>query len=551
MFLMRVRIATRLGLGFAIILLLLLMMAGIGYWCLQTVGSSNHTMTEDVLRKQRKVAQWFAATNANGYRSLALFRTTDPAQQKELEEKIRIASGVINGLYKQLGEMHKDKDELDAFNDITAARSAYTEARNVIIKERLSGNVESVNKLIESSFQPALNKYLASFAKLIDLQDDRVDQSTAAIEAQFRFGQMFLLSIAGIAMVLGVVLAVLISRSIIKPLRYAISISKTVAQGDLRSKFVIKGKDEVAELLWSLKSMNESLSLIVGEVRSGSDMVASVSNQIAAGNLSLSARTEQQASALEQTASSTEELTSTVRQNGENAKQANELAASASAVAVKGGKVVSEVVATMGSINESSRKIVDIIGVIDGIAFQTNILALNAAVEAARAGEQGRGFAVVATEVRNLAQRSAAAAKEIKNLIAASVEKVETGARLVDQAGSTMADIVASVGKVTDIIGEITVASQEQLSGIEQISLAIHHMDEMTQENASLVEESLSVSQNMEEHAGALLHVVDTFKIAGESTSSAVSRPASGKQTALPAPTQAGNQAQSEGWEEF
>ena len=545
----QLRIATRLGLGFAVILLMLSVMAGIGYWCLQSVGNLNHYMTKDVLFRQRLVAQWFGATNANGYRSLAFFRATDEAQKKELDAKIKAASAIISDLQKQLNDLPQSKDEQAVYAGIAATRATYVAARNAIIKE---SNPEAVNKLIDSSFQPALNSYLASFNKLIDLQDDKVDQSSADIEARFRSGQTFILIIAAVAMLLGVTLAFLIQRSIIAPLRYAIAISKTVAQGDLTSKFSIDGSDEVSELLWSLKSMNENLALIVGEVRSGSDMVATVSNQIAAGNLSLSARTEQQASALEQTASSTEELTSTVRQNGDSAMQANQLAASASEVAVKGGQVVAEVVATMGSINESSRKIVDIIGVIDGIAFQTNILALNAAVEAARAGEQGRGFAVVATEVRNLAQRSASAAREIKTLISVSVEKVETGARLVDQAGSTMADIVASVGKVTSIIGTITLASKEQLAGIEQISKAIHNMDEMTQENAALVEESLSVSQNMEQRAMALLQVVDTFKLGDEGQG--VGKSVTAMHATAPLSRNAGHsgkQGVTAGWEAF
>jgi methyl-accepting chemotaxis protein len=259
--------------------------------------------------------------------------------------------------------------------------------------------------------------------------------------------------------------------------------------------------------------MNSSLVKIVGDVRTGTDSMASASSQIASGNLDLSSRTEEQASSLEETASSMEEMTSTVKQNADNARQANQLAASASEVALRGGSVVAQVVDTMSSINESSKKIVDIIGVIDGIAFQTNILALNAAVEAARAGEQGRGFAVVASEVRNLAQRSAAAAKEIKGLIGDSVEKVDLGARLVEQAGTTMDEIVDSVKRVTDIMSEITCASQEQTSGIEQINQAISQMDQVTQQNAALVEEAAAAAESLQEQAGALAQVVSVFKL--------------------------------------
>jgi methyl-accepting chemotaxis protein len=510
-----INIGTRLALGFAIMLLMLSVIAAVGYWRLQTVGHLNRYMLSEVLTKQPLVTEWADATNANGYRSLALFRATSPEQKKALEEKIKRTSESISALQKKLDGFPKSKEEAALFAEIAGKRATYVAVRKEILKERAAGNGDAVLKLIDDGFQPALNAYLATFNILIEFQNTQVNKNSSVIDEQFRSGQIFILIISGCAIALGIILAYLINQSIVKPLRFAMKVSRTVAQGDLTSVIEVQGRDEVSILLLNLKEMNESLAKIVGEVRSDARVVTTVSKEIATGNISLSARTEQQASALEQTAASTEELTSIVRKNGDNARLANELAASASEVAVKGGKVVSEVVSTMGAINESSKRIVDIIGVIDGIAFQTNILALNAAVEAARAGEQGRGFAVVATEVRNLAQRSAAAAKEIKTLIGDSVEKVGVGARLVDQAGARMADIVESVRKVSNIIGEITTASQEQLAGIEQISKAIHHMDQMTQENASLVEESLSVSQNMEERATSLVHSVDTFKLKG------------------------------------
>ena len=323
------------------------------------------------------------------------------------------------------------------------------------------------------------------------------------------------LMLAVIGLVLtGVVLAVVrnIERSVGGEPEAAAAAARRIAAGDLSVPVEIRAGDQHS-LMFAMKSMRDALAGIVSQVRSGTDTIATASCQIAAGNQDLSSRTEEQASSLEETASSMEELTSTVKQSADNAREANALAQSASTVADRGGAVVSQVVNTMASINESSKKVVDIIGVIDGIAFQTNILALNAAVEAARAGEQGRGFAVVATEVRNLAQRSAAAATEIKALISDSVAKVDDGARLVDQAGTTMKDIVDSVQRVTSIIGEIMVATQEQTLGIEQINQAIGQMDQVTQQNASLVEEAAAASETMQHQAAQLAEVVSVFKV--------------------------------------
>ncbi|WP_317204187.1 methyl-accepting chemotaxis protein, partial [Janthinobacterium sp.] len=352
----------------------------------------------------------------------------------------------------------------------------------------------------------------AVLSEFIGAEAGLLAQRSAAAAALRTQTTAVLLGGGALAALLAGLLAFWLARNISVPLRAAIALAKRVAQGDLTARVAVASRDETGELMQALKEMNESLLGIVGEVRGGTETIATASAQIAAGNLDLSSRTEQQASSLEETASSMEELTGTVQQNAASARQANGLVDAATAEATKGGAVVAQVVATMGSINASSKKIVDIIGVIDGIAFQTNILALNAAVEAARAGEQGRGFAVVATEVRNLAQRSASAAKEIKTLIDDSVEQVGIGTRLVDQAGAAMHDIVNSVQRVSAIVSQISAASDEQRSGIEQVNQAIAQMDQVTQQNAALVEQAAAAAASMQEPAGALAGVVSVFQ---------------------------------------
>jgi methyl-accepting chemotaxis protein len=361
----------------------------------------------------------------------------------------------------------------------------------------------------------AMRAALAEIGKAESLLLDQRSATMLAVQSQTNW---ILLVNGLVTALLAGAIAVWLARNVTLPLRRAIGVARQVAQGDLTAEVVVGSHDETGELMAALREMSGNLAVIVSDVRSGTDMIATASAQIASGNLDLSSRTEQQASSLEETASSMEELTGTVQQNSESARQASGLAVSASEVAGKGGAVVARVVDTMGSINASSKKIVDIIGVIDGIAFQTNILALNAAVEAARAGEQGRGFAVVASEVRNLAQRSAAAAKEIKQLIDDSVDQVEIGTKLVDEAGATMHEIVDSVRRVSDIVSAIANASDEQRSGIEQVNAAIVQMDQVTQQNASLVEQSAAAAESLQEQAAALAGSVSVFKTRGVHT---------------------------------
>lgn len=391
----------------------------------------------------------------------------------------------------------------------------YAESRDHTMSFATAGDYDAAIVNLTGDAAAKFDAVHGTMLNLLELQRNVAAKEYA--EAQSNYNSIFLFSstVISLGVLLAVIIGFLLIRAIVGPLNEAVAVANAVASGDLTSRIEVHSTNETGRLLQALKTMNENLIDLVSKVRTGTDQIATASGEIASGNTDLSQRTEEQASSLEETASSMEELTSTVKQNADNARQANQLAAGASEVAVKGGAVVGQVVQTMSSINESSKKIVDIISVIDGIAFQTNILALNAAVEAARAGEQGRGFAVVATEVRTLAQRSAAAAKEIKELISDSVAKVEDGTRLVDEAGTTMDEIVIAVKRVTDIMSEISAASHEQSSGIEQVNQAVTQMDEVTQQNAALVEEAAAAAESMSDQAQALTQAISVFKLSG------------------------------------
>jgi len=393
-----------------------------------------------------------------------------------------------------------------------ALKTADTAAIKLLELTR-AGNIEAVAKFAASEMYPAIDPLASDLQDLIDLQLTVAESEYQASQAAFKTLLWSSIVVFVITLVVAGVLSLVIVRSITRPLKQAVEIAETVAAGDLRQRIEFSGSDETAQLLGALAKMNQGLVDIVSQVRDCAESITSGSSEIARGSMDLSQRTEEQASSLEETAASMEELTSTVKQNSMTSEEANRLAAQASGVAAKGGQVVQGVVTTMGQITEQSRKISDIIGVIDGIAFQTNILALNAAVEAARAGEQGRGFAVVAGEVRTLASRSADAAKEIKILIGASVERVETGAGQVTEAGRTMDDIVSQVQRVSQLLAEISLASREQSQGIDQISDAVMQMDQVTQQNAALVEESAAAADSLQQQAQTLSRVVALFKL--------------------------------------
>ncbi|WP_431110803.1 methyl-accepting chemotaxis protein [Variovorax paradoxus] len=434
----------------------------------------------------------------------------DTAHYEKSMAAIWDALGKARGQYESL---ISEPEEKKIYSDYAKTLGLYAqEHEKVVALSRAQQKPEAV-ALIRADASRLNHQLTEMIDRLVALNVEGGKQASANGDAIYARARLWILALLLGSIGLGFVLALCIARIVARPLSEAVEIAQSVASGDLTKHIEVQSRDETGQLMEALKSMNTSLANVVSGVRTGTDAIATASGQIAAGNQDLSSRTEEQASSLEETAASMEELTSTVKQNADNARQANQLALSASEVAVRGGGVVSQVVDTMGSINTSSKKIVDIIGVIDGIAFQTNILALNAAVEAARAGEQGRGFAVVASEVRNLAQRSGAAAKEIKGLIDDSVGKVEAGSRQVAEAGRTMDEIVDSVKRVTDIMGEITAASQEQSTGIEQVNQAIAQMDQVTQQNAALVEEAAAAAQSMQEQAASLVSAVSVFKL--------------------------------------
>ncbi len=506
-------IGVRLALGFAAVLILLVAVSVFALTRMQSASSMTDDLVRDQVRNERLIDEWHQVVEVNAARTTSAYLAVDAADQAAVEGQMKASSARATEIQNKLTEVLDQPAEKARLADVQATRNAYTAARARVFKEKAAGNADVAKQIYTDEMVVKRSAYLAALAKMSAAQRAEVDATAAAIRATYESARTLTISLSLAAVLLGVAFAVMITRAITIPLREAVRVAETVSAGDLTSVIAVDSADETGKLMGALKSMNDSLVRIVGEVRQGTETIGTASSEIAVGNMDLSARTEQQASALEETASSMEELTSTVKFNADNARQANQLAITASEVASRGGAVVSEVVSTMGSINESARKIVDIISVIDGIAFQTNILALNAAVEAARAGEQGRGFAVVASEVRNLAQRSAAAAKEIKTLIGDSVDKVDTGSRLVDQAGKTMDEVVTAITRVTDIMNEITTASDEQREGIEQVNMAITQMDSVTQQNAALVEEAAAAAASMQEQAARLTEVVGVFKL--------------------------------------
>jgi methyl-accepting chemotaxis protein len=576
----KMKVGKRLGLGFALVLLFLMAITILGITRMAQIQARLEKIVNVSNVETRLVSDMRAIVYDRMVSLRNLTLLTDPDDMAPDLKKIQEQTKQYDDAEAKLAKMFAEESGTTAVEKTLLAKIKEQETASASLPAKaqelgIANNPEVATIALIKKIRPVQKKWLDSLDEMVVVEDKQSAAVAEEAKAAFATARTLMLVLGSLALLVGIVAGVIITRSLLKQLGgepdYAAQIAAQIAAGDLAAVIETQDGDQTS-LLAEMKTMRDSLVNIVGQVRVGTDTIATASSEIASGNLDLSGRTEQQASSLEKTSSSMKELTSTVKQNADNAREANQLAASASEVARKGGVVVAQVVDTMSSINESSKKIVDIISVIDGIAFQTNILALNAAVEAARAGEQGRGFAVVASEVRNLAQRSAAAAKEIKTLIGVSVEKVEIGTKLVGQAGVTIDEVVSSVKHVTDIIAEISAASQEQSSGIEAVNHAIIEMDSMTQQNAALVEEAAAAAQSLQDQASELAKVVSIFKLnAGEQSGFAMKpsaapvrrvAPATAKAkpkmaiksiaSAKPAPKKAATSAASnDDWEEF
>ena len=512
------KIATKIGAGFAIIVALIIVLGAIALSQISAVAAGEEQIATNSLPSVEMAAQIRSLLNTLRRAEARHVLASDDKVMDAVEVEIADGRKKIEDLEPKATKLFDSEFETKAFNSYKTHRDEwYAEWEKLRQLSRKSGDSQQAQELAAKAFNAdSQAKFRMALKDVQDLSDYNTKESEsvwAAGQKTISNAKITVMVTVVIAIILAIVLALVISRAIASPIGEAVAIAGAIAGGDMTVTIHVEGTDETAQLLQALSGMRTGLVQVVSNVRQGSESVATASAEIAQGNQDLSARTESQASALEETAASMEELSSQVKHNADNARQASQLASNASSVAVRGGEVVGRVVDTMKEINDSSKKIADIISVIDGIAFQTNILALNAAVEAARAGEQGRGFAVVATEVRALAGRSSDAAKEIKSLINASVERVEQGTALVDEAGTTMTEVVGSIRKVSDLVGEISSASSEQAAGVAQVGEAVTQMDQATQQNAALVEQMAAAASSLKSQAGDLVEIVAVFKL--------------------------------------
>lgn len=499
---------------------------------MQSAANATTEITTQRLEVERMLAEWKGYIRENAVRTTALALVNDPELKSDLQKEMTISTAASSDVQNRLRQVMIDPDALRLFGVATEKGYAFLEAREAALEAQARGDLDVVWQFFRHDMAPLRDDYNDAVDALLVYEQGLIDDLSETLIADNRVAFWVVLGVGVFALLVGLIAALTITRSIVRPLNRAVVYAQAVANGDLTSQILVTGNDETTALLDALRSMNANLMNIIGRVHDGSDSIAMASAQIAAGNTDLSSRTEEQASSLAETAATMEQLTTTVKQNADNAQQANQLAESAAGAATNSGDVVSQVVAMMGSIDDSGKKVAEIVGVIDSIAFQTNILALNAAVEAARAGEQGRGFAVVASEVRALAQRSATAAREITELIDTSVSATGQGNQLAIQAGESMNKTVDGIKRVVDIMAEISAASNEQSIGINQVNQAVAQMDQVTQQNAALVEEASAASGSMQDQAAELARLVATFKVDRNTSVSAVGNEA----RATPAP---------------